>query len=276
MRANQSLLKKVQWRDLVELKPWEKAWELGLSLPWLALSLWCYDRGWWEVGALASFYFFLTGLRQSHNAQHYALGLPRLAQDFVLFLLSILMLTSMHAVQVTHLHHHRHCLDDQDAEGDVAHGKWWQAVALGPLFPFRLHFAAWRLGSPAKRRWMLLELTAITISLVAGLRLFAVTALQWHLTAMLVGECFTGFFAVWTVHHDCESDLESSRTQHSGWVNAVTYHMFMHLEHHLFPAVPTCHLPRLARRLRHAIPPGRQKEVLPMGRSECSRGAPAS
>ncbi len=31
--------------------------------------------------------------------------------------------------------------------------------------------------------------------------------------------------------------------------NAVTYNMFFHVEHHLFPAVPTCHLPQLAERL---------------------------
>jgi fatty acid desaturase len=30
--------------------------------------------------------------------------------------------------------------------------------------------------------------------------------------------------------------------------------MFFHVEHHLFPAVPTCHLPQLARRLDEAAP----------------------
>jgi fatty acid desaturase len=30
---------------------------------------------------------------------------------------------------------------------------------------------------------------------------------------------------------------------------AITYNMFYHLEHHAFPAVPTCRLPTLATRL---------------------------
>jgi fatty acid desaturase len=30
--------------------------------------------------------------------------------------------------------------------------------------------------------------------------------------------------------------------------------MFFHLEHHLFPRVPTCHLPVLAERLDQAMP----------------------
>jgi fatty acid desaturase len=30
--------------------------------------------------------------------------------------------------------------------------------------------------------------------------------------------------------------------------------MFLHVEHHLYPQVPTCHLPTLARRLDAAAP----------------------
>src|SRR5689334_21216272 len=114
----------VEWRDLVALTPVEKACELALGLPWLLLSLWCYQQGWWWAGLVCSFYVFLTGLRQSHNAQHYALGLPRIIQDAVLFVLSLLMFASMHAVQVTHLHHHRHCLDAEDSEGATAKLSW--------------------------------------------------------------------------------------------------------------------------------------------------------
>jgi fatty acid desaturase len=68
---------------------------------------------------------------------------------------------------------------------------------------------------------------------------------------MLAGECLTAFFAVWTVHHDCqENDL--ARTQRGRWINRLCYSMFFHAEHHLFPAVPTCHLEALARRLDEA------------------------
>src|SRR5262249_725273 len=127
-------LESVAWRDLVALSPWEKAWELSLGLPWLGLSLWCYSRGWWAAGLAGSFYGFLTGLREWHNAQDYSMGLPRIVQDTVLACLSAVMLASMHAVQVTHLHHHRHCLDPEDEEGATARLPWWRALLVGPFF----------------------------------------------------------------------------------------------------------------------------------------------
>src|SRR5436853_99403 len=93
----------IQWHDLAELTWWEKFVETTLPLPWLGLSLYLYQSGHWIAGAFASFYFFLTGLRQSHGAQHYTIGIGRVWQNMILFLLSALMMGSMHAVQVSHM-----------------------------------------------------------------------------------------------------------------------------------------------------------------------------
>ena len=112
--AQVELLHAVQWRDLRLLRRREVANELALSLPWLLASLFAAAWG-HEVLALAcSFMFFLAGLRQVHNAFHNALGLPRVASDWVMLVLSVLMLGSMHAVQINHLRHHRHCMADDD------------------------------------------------------------------------------------------------------------------------------------------------------------------
>jgi fatty acid desaturase len=51
-----------------------------------------------------------------HNAYHYALGVSRAATEWVMLALSVLMLGSMHAVQVNHLRHHRYCLGEEDVE----------------------------------------------------------------------------------------------------------------------------------------------------------------
>ncbi len=243
----------VIWRDLVALSRTEQVWELTLSLPWLVASLACYAAGWWMIGLACSFFFFLTGLRQSHNAQHSALGVGRPGHDLLLFALSVLMLSSMHAVRVTHLHHHKHCLDADDHEARHAGWPWWRAIALGPAFPISLHVQAWRLGGTRDRAWIAAELAASVGSVALALGLTAigapVPALSWHLGAMATGECFTGFFAVWIVHRGCSADGPVARTQR-GWLkNVVSYSMFYHLEHHLWPAVPTCHLGRLAERL---------------------------
>lgn len=254
-------IRTVEWRDLLALSPVEKVWELVLSLPWLVGSVLCYRTGWYALGAFCSFYFFLTGLRQSHGAQHYTMGVPRPVQDGVLFALSLLMLGSMHAVQVSHLHHHRHCLDEDDAEGSTARLPWWRALLVGPLFPVRLHRTALRLGSPAKRRWILAEVAGIAGVVLAAVFL-DLPALRWHVAAMLLGESLTGFFAVWTVHHGCDPDGLYARTQRGRWITWLSYSMFFHAEHHLFPAVPTCRLARLAKRLDAAAPELRWGRVI--------------
>lgn len=254
-------IRAMEWRDLLALSPAEKAWELTLSLPWLVGSLLCYQAGWYVPGAFCSFYFFLTGLRQSHGGQHYSLGVPRPVQDGVLLTLSLLMLASMHAVQVSHLHHHRHCLDEDDAEGSTARLPWWRALLVGPLFPLRLHRTAWRLGSPPKRRWIAAEVTGIAGVVLAAV-LLDVPALRWHTAAMLLGESLTGFFAVWTVHHGCDPHGLYARTQRGRWITRLSYSMFFHAEHHLFPAVPTCRLARLAERLDAAAPELRWGSVI--------------
>jgi len=259
-------IKTVEWRDLVPLTPLEKTWELTLGLPWVLLSLWCYGHGWWWAGLFGSFYVFLTGLRQSHNAQHYSLGLPRMVQDGVLFILSLLMLASMHAVQVTHLHHHRHCLEDEDGEGATARLAWWRAIVIGPLFLTRVHVAAWRLATSRKRAWIAIELIVIAGLVVLALGRPDWVALRWHTSAMLLGECLTGFFAVWTVHHGCAVH-EAGRTQRGFWLNLISFSMFFHAEHHLFPAVPTPHLRELARRLDYARPEFSRRSVIPVNRA---------
>lgn len=260
---NDELRSKVQWRDLTHLTPREVFNELALPLPWLAGSMVSFHQGWVVLGAFCAFYFFLTGLRQSHGAQHFTLGVSRRAHHWILFALSALMMGSMHAVQVTHLNHHRHCLDDHDGEGKIALEPAWKALIGGPLFFLRLHANAWRRGDARARRWIAAEIILIVL-----LAFYAATApatgVACHLSAMLVGECFTGFFAVWTVHHDCADP--NGRTQRGAWLNRMTYNMFYHREHHLYPGVPTGHLAQLSHRIADQEKTTKPFEVIPTAR----------
>ena len=172
------------------------------------------------------------------------------------------MLGSMHAVQVSHLHHHRHCLDENDAEGSTAMLPWWQALVVGPCFPVRLHCTAWRMGSRQKRCWMVVELAAILLIVVAAMIVPSIPAVRWHVGAMLIGESLAGFFAVWTVHRGCDPNGLFARTQRGRWINRLCYGMFYHAEHHLFPSVPTCHLSRLASRMDTVATPIGWNQVL--------------
>jgi fatty acid desaturase len=66
---------------------------------------------------------------------------------------------------------------------------------------------------------------------------------------------------VWTVHHDCEASREIARTLRNRLKSTIAFDMFFHVEHHLFPRVPTCRLPELARRLDQVAPELSRKQV---------------
>lgn len=254
-------LRSVTWKDLTTLSRVETAKELTLSLPWLALSLYLAGRGLYPLAAVASFFFFLTGLRQVHDAHHYNLGLSRTATEWVMFVLSVAMLGSMHAVQFNHLRHHKHCLDAEDVEARSAGMSWWKALLWGPVFPVLLHATALRKAARRKLAWIYGELLANAV--VIGMVLVVVPArpLRYHLGAMALGHCLTAFFAVWTVHHDCDRSHDVARTLRNPLKSAIAFDMFFHVEHHLFPKVPTCHLPELARRLDAVAPELSAKQV---------------
>ena len=71
---------------------------------------------------------------------------------------------------------------------------------------------------------------------------------------MLLSHAISPMFTVWSVHHDCDEEGVDydSRTLRSSWLSPLAYNMLFHLEHHNYPAIPTCHLPQLAERLDSA------------------------
>jgi fatty acid desaturase len=252
-------LQTVDWRDLLPLTRAEVIYETLIALPWLIVSLAAWQlaasshQAFALVALASAFFFFLTGLRQVHNAYHYALGLGRWSTDLTMLALSAGMMSAMHAVQATHLNHHRHCLDHADVEGRAASQSWWRALVGGPAFALDLHRSGWVLSGPRARRWIVVEALALALIVTAAVSIDWLP-LRAHVASMITGQCFTAFFAVWTVHHDCQTSGRIARTQR-GWLkNVVSYDMFHHVEHHLFPAVPTCHLPELSRRLDRVAP----------------------
>ncbi|MCI0403224.1 MAG: fatty acid desaturase [Acidobacteria bacterium] len=253
----------LEWRDLTQLSRTQIATELLLSLPWLAGSLYLASLRFYAAALGFSFIFFLAGLRQVHGACHYSVGVSRSASEWLLFLMSVVMLGSMHAVQVNHLRHHKYCLREDDIEARSAGMSGWRAILGGPVFPLRLCSAALRYGNARQRRWIRAELLANAIWVAVILAFPNVHALRYHVVVMAAGQCLTSFFAVWTVHHGCEpSRHRFARTLRGYWANTLTMHMFFHVEHHLFPCVPTCHLHQLAERLDRVAPEYREMSVL--------------
>ena len=250
----------VAWRDLLPLAAGERIGELLRPIPWLASSLAVAHAGWHLLALALSFLFFLAGLRLVHDVFHHNLGLGRRTNHLVLAGLSLVMLGSMHAIRLTHLHHHRHCLGEDDVEASSARLSAWAAIVSGPAFPVRLHLAAWRLAPPAHRRWIAAELALTCGALGLAFGVLDLPVLEYHVAAMAAGQCLTAFFAVWTVHHDCDH-RPFARTLRNRLKSAIAMDMFFHVEHHLFPRVPTCRLARLAERLDRVAPELARKKV---------------
>ena len=253
LMMNHDLLKQVQWKDLRKLSLREMLIENNLTLPWLLCSL---LLAWWGYYLLAlpfSAFFFLTGLRQVHNGFHQSLGTNKFLTWLSLYLNSILMLVSIHAVKFNHIRHHKYCLTEDDYEGKAAGMSWYGAILYGPVHLFLIHKVTLQLGNAQYRKNVLLELASI-LAFVTMAVYFQIHFLLYHIAVMLAGEFLMAFFAVWTVHHDTHDHPEIARTQRTGWKNKITFSMFYHLEHHLFPAVPTIKLPELARRIDQVLP----------------------
>jgi len=254
-------LRSVEWRDLVSVNQREILTEPLLPLAWLTASLIAAATNHYIFALGFSFFFFLTGLRLVHNAFHNALGLSRRTTDIVLWIMSFIMLGSMHAVQFNHLRHHKLVLGEGDVEGRSAEMPAWQALLFGPVFPVLLHITALRYGNRKLRRTVLGELLLSAIWIFMVFTVLNSTTLRYHVIAMLVGQCLTAFFAVWTVHHHCDRTHYIARTLRQKFKNRISFNMFLHIEHHLFPRVPTCHLPELSRRIDQAAPELKSKIV---------------
>jgi fatty acid desaturase len=246
-------MRQTHWRDLAQMRKREGLMECLHPLPWLAAGMAAFHYGWWPVGIAAEFMFFLTALRLNHEAIHHNLGFSPLWSQAVLHGLSLVMLGSNHSVAFNHLRHHRNINTEADLEGKAGKMNLWRVLAYGPLFPIECHLAALREGGKAWQRKVLADLALNCvlpiIAIATGLMFIA-----WHFAMMLVAQCFTALFAVWITHRGCEHSALVARTQRNGLVNAVSYNMFFHLEHHLFPGVPVKRLPELAKRLDAALP----------------------
>ena len=156
--TQQEILKKVKWKDLQKLSLKEILIENSITIPWLLTSLLLAYFEYYWIALPFSGFFFLTGLRQVHNGFHNALGLNKFLTWLALYINSILMVTSIHAVKFNHIRHHRYCLMDKDYEGKSAKMTWYGAILYGPVHLFLIHKVTLQMGNKKEVRNVLLEL----------------------------------------------------------------------------------------------------------------------
>lgn len=273
--AVKSAVAAVVWQDLRQLSSLQIIYNLILPYPFLLLSWWLASQSLYLLACGASYLFFAAAFRQAHDGYHHSLGVSRNVITGLLLLLSVLLFTSLHSIRASHMEHHRDPLGDNDVEGNLAKMRWWQALLGGMTYRLDIYRQGLRLSNRSNRRWAWLEfsLIAVVITIVSILTLCAmlstitpayavlVQVLNYHLLTMLLANASVGIIAVWGVHHDCDETV--ARTERYELVNLLTFNLLYHVEHHLFPAVPSNHLPELAKRLDATAPQLTHQHVLP-------------
>lgn len=228
---------------------------LACLRPFLGLLAYAFVAwmGWWWATPLVVFLIFVAVVTVSHDVVHGSLGLGPRGTEWGLFMFGAVLLESGHAYRATHLQHHRQFPGPDDPEGDPARMTFWRAVAFGPLFLPRLWWWAYRRNAtrPGQRRWLLAEAAwAVGVPVVGVLLLPWTPAVLVYAALAIVGSWVYPLLTVHLPHRDYgDTPLTQTSTLRGRVVPAVFLELTYHLEHHLYPAVPSHHLPELSRRL---------------------------
>lgn len=238
--------------DLQRITRWQQV--KGPLLPVLTLAIFSalYALRCYPLLPVVLVLHFIVAVTYTHDLVHGAAGMSPRKTEWALFGMSVLMLLSSHAFRIGHLHHHSHCLGEDDFEGGPARMSLLQALATGPLYIPRHWLHAYTLAKSApQKRWMVLELGAALV-----LIMLAICALPWtalpgtYLGMVWLGSWLFPITTAWLPHYQPNNAvLGQARTLRGNIIPALLCNLSYHLEHHLYPQVPSYNLARLAEQL---------------------------
>jgi len=239
--------------DLLDTNPWQRAQPLLMPYFWSIAFMAAWQVGLYWLSFLSLVMVFSASSTSTHDVVHGSLGLNRQWTERLLFLLGAPVLESGHAYRLTHIEHHRTFPSHDDLEGQAAMLPVWRVLLEGPAFLFRLWIWAWRKTSkmPVQRRWLILELLLPMVGLVIGWLSRPVTdAPLAYVVCVLISSWFYPLFAVHLPHrHYGETRVSHAWTLRGLIIPRLFLPLAFHLEHHLYPKVPSHNLPKLAKRL---------------------------
>jgi fatty acid desaturase len=228
---------------------------VALCRPYAGLACFAaaaYFGLWWLLPPIV-FFIFVSIVTVTHDVVHGSLGLGRRASDWALLALGAVVLESGHAYRLTHHQHHRVFPGPDDPEGDPARLTLASAILYGPLFLPRLWWWSFRRsrGRPAQRIWLVAEAGIAVGFLSAAVALRDVTPAPLVYAGLVIVGSWT--YPLLTVHlphrHYGDTPLTQTHTLRGRIVPALFLELTYHLEHHLYPRVPSHNLPELAARL---------------------------
>ncbi len=244
----------------VELIVFPGLWLAGAALNFASREY--IDAGWLQwtligVGVFLSAIAINAFVLLLHEGMHHTLFANRHLNRWVSVILGWPVLMSFTAYQILHLRHHTYLGDPRDPDDYANYSKrprlvWlmhFVRLAAGAfLYLLFIPMLAWRDGEPVQRRRVVEEyaLLAVVIGLVAWFVPGEIVLWAWFLPAVVVGYMtnIRGF----TQHGitDAADPYLASRTMKPHAVVAFCLlNENYHLEHHLFPEVPSYHLHEL-------------------------------
>jgi fatty acid desaturase len=248
--------------DLLTASPLRVAWTLSRPLLWTGLFFFLAERSWW-IPALAVFpALFLSEVVALNDVMHESIGLGRAATEVAVASLGALVLESGHAIRVTHLAHHANGGGQGDPESYVDLLPLGRLLLELPIYRVRIWTYGLRHGTGRERAWAFAE-----ILLVATLVIWCVSGdaptsvLVFAILSMLAAWAFPLVSAIGP-HADWGRDdaIHAYRVR-GRWIPRLMLNLPFHLEHHLYTAVPSHHLPELAERLAPFLQNSGVKEV---------------
>lgn len=204
----------------------------------------------WILTPFSMLFIFIAASSVSHDIVHGALGLSKRTGDVFLFLYGCLLLGSGHAYKITHKQHHRVFPGPNDPEGVIAELPVWKVLLSGFIFLPSLWI--WAFKRVKKRRdqqlWLLTE--AIYYFIIISLAIyfgFNNLMLLSYAAWAIFGSWMVPFATVYLLHvlEDAEW-LKQSRTLRGYLVPRLLMNSTYHLEHHMYPSIPSRRLPELA------------------------------
>lgn len=227
----------------------------ALARPFFGLAAYALAAcaGLWWLTPFAVFLVFVAVVTVTHDVVHGSLGLSRRQTEWALFAMGAVLLESGHAYRVTHLRHHRVFPGPDDPEGDPARLSLLKAVLWGPLFLPRLWYWSYARSKArgATRRWLVAEAAWALAVAATGLWLLPRSpAVLIYAALAIVGSWVYPLLTVHLPHRDYgDTPLSQTHTLRGRIVPALFLELTYHLEHHLYPEVPSHNLPELSRRL---------------------------
>jgi beta-carotene hydroxylase len=240
-------------RDLVHTSGRQRA--LAVMRPFIGLAAYmaCWSFGLWWLLPLAVFAIFVAVVTVTHDVVHGSLGLRGRSNEVALFIFGAIVLESGHAYRTTHRQHHRVFPGDDDPEGDPARLTLRSAILYGPLFLPRLWWWAFRRQKRRRdeRIWLLLEAAFACGYVATAIALLPYCAAPAVYGGLVIIGSWT--YPLLTVHlphrHYGETPWTQTHTLRGRIVPSLFLELTYHLEHHLYPQVPSHRLPELSRRL---------------------------